>query len=341
MAYDVNKLVKLQGLKDLATQVKSELAALSTRIDDIVSTGGEPNVITSVKVNGTALAIAEKAVDILIATGKANGALAVNGVDVAIKGLAALAYKAQVSQADLDAALQAVLGNITTLVGADTGKSARTIANEELAAQLIPESAKDSLDTLQEIAAWIQEHPDDASAMNAAIEALQAVTAGIGGEEDDYATVVAAIEGKISAAQAAIYAAITAGGTNGHLDVNGTDVTVYTHPAHTPQASGLYKITVDAEGHVSAAAAVEKADITGLGIPAQDTTYAPAVAGGANGLLTGADKTKLDGVAAGATKVEASTTAGNIKINGAETPVVQIATDTEVTEMIGEVFPAA
>lgn len=341
MAYDVNKLVKLQGLKDLATQVKSELAALSTRIDDIVSTGGEPNVLTGVKVNGTTLSIVEKMVDILIATGTANGTLAVNGVDVAIKGLAALAYKAQVSQADLDAALQAVLGNITTLVGSDAGKSARTIANEELAAQLIPESAKDSLDTLQEIAAWIQEHPDDASAMNAAIEALQAVTAGIGGEEDDYATVVAAIEGKISAAQAAIYAAITAGGTNGHLDVNGTDVTVYTHPAHTPQASGLYKITVDAEGHVSAAAAVEKADITGLGIPAQDTTYAPAVAGGANGLLTGADKTKLDGVAAGATKVEASTTAGNIKINGAETPVVQIATDTEVTEMIGEVFPAA
>lgn len=341
MAYDVNKLVKLQGLKDLATQVKTELAALSTRIDDIVSTGGEPNVITSVKVNGTALAIAEKAVDILVATGKANGTLAVNGVDVAIKGLAALAYKAQVSQADLDAALQAVLGNVSTLVGSDTGKSARTIANEELAAQLIPESAKESLDTLTEIAAWIQEHPDDASAMNAAIEALQAVTAGIGGEEDDYATVVAAIEGKISAAQAAIYAAITAGETNGHLDVNGTDVTVYTHPAHTPQASGLYKITVDAEGHVSAAAAVEKADITGLGIPAQDTTYAPAVAGGANGLLTGADKQKLDGVAEGATKVEASTTAGNIKINGAETPVVQIATDTEVTEMIGEVFPAA
>ena len=341
MAYDVNKLVKLQGLKDLATQVKSELAALSTRIDDIVSTGGEPNVLTGVKVNGTTLSIVEKMVDILIATGTANGTLAVNGVDVAIKGLAALAYKAQVSQADLDAALQAVLGNVTTLVGADTGKSARAIANEELAAQLIPESAKDSLDTLQEIAAWIQEHPDDASAMNAAIEALQAVTAGIGGEEDDYATVVAAIEGKISAAQAAIYAAITAGETNGHLDVNGTDVTVYTHPAHTPQASGLYKITVDAEGHVSAAAAVEKADITGLGIPAQDTTYAPAVAGGANGLLTGADKQKLDGVAEGATKVEASTTAGNIKINGAETPVVQIATDTEVTEMIGEVFPAA
>ena len=67
----------------------------------------------------------------------------------------------------------AVDGKVTTLVGEDAGKSARTIANEELAKQLIPEGAKESLDTLQEIAAWIQNHPDDASAMNAAIDALK------------------------------------------------------------------------------------------------------------------------------------------------------------------------
>lgn len=67
----------------------------------------------------------------------------------------------------------AVEGKVTTLVGNDTGKSARTIANEELTKQLIPEGAKESLDTLQEIAAWIQNHPDDASAMNAAIAALK------------------------------------------------------------------------------------------------------------------------------------------------------------------------
>lgn len=67
----------------------------------------------------------------------------------------------------------AVEGKVTTLVGEDAGKSARTIANEELAKQLIPEGAKESLDTLQEIAAWIQKHPDDASAMNAAIDALK------------------------------------------------------------------------------------------------------------------------------------------------------------------------
>lgn len=62
---------------------------------------------------------------------------------------------------------------VDTLIGADTGKSARTIAAEELAAQLIPANAQDALNTLTEIAAWIQNHPGDASAMNAAITALQ------------------------------------------------------------------------------------------------------------------------------------------------------------------------
>jgi hypothetical protein len=38
-------------------------------------------------------------------------------------------------------------------------------------------------------------------------------------------------------------------------------------------ASGLYKITTNAAGHVTAATAVVKTDITGLGIPAQDTVY--------------------------------------------------------------------
>ena len=73
----------------------------------------------------------------------------------------------------LDANLTEVSGKVTTLIGSDAAKSVRTIANEELAAQLIPASAKESLDTLQEIAAWIQQHPDDAAAMNTAITNLQ------------------------------------------------------------------------------------------------------------------------------------------------------------------------
>ena len=67
----------------------------------------------------------------------------------------------------------------------------------------------------------------------------------------------------------------------------------YTHPSYTAKTSGLYKVTVDATGHVSAATAATKADITGLGIPAQDTTYAAATAS-ANGLMSSTDKAKLD-----------------------------------------------
>ena len=64
----------------------------------------------------------------------------------------------------------------------------------------------------------------------------------------------------------------------------------YTHPSYTAKTSGLYKVTVDATGHVSAATAATKADITGLGIPEQDTTYstmggATSAAAGSEGLV--------------------------------------------------------
>lgn len=301
MSYNTNSLLTLGGLKTYAQKVKQEADTLASRVTALEGVGAQANVLESVKVNGVALEIAQKAVDILIATGATNGTLSVNGADIAVKGLAALAYKAQVSEADLDTALKAVVTSVGTLIGSDAGKSARTIANEELAAQLIPESAQESLDTLGEIAAWIQEHPNDASAMNAAITKLQGIVSGIGGEDDDYATVIAAIEGKIAAAQTAIYAAITAGDTNGHLKVNGTDVTVYTHPAHAAKQSGLYKVTVDAEGHVSDAQAVTKGDITALGIPGENTTYSKATAQ-ADGLMSKEHFAKLEGLNASTTE---------------------------------------
>lgn len=69
--------------------------------------------------------------------------------------------------------LTALEPKVTTLIGEDANKSVRAIANEELAAQLIPENAIEALDTLQEIAAWIQAHPGDAAAMNQAIQDLE------------------------------------------------------------------------------------------------------------------------------------------------------------------------
>ena len=57
------------------------------------------------------------------------------------------------------------------------------------------------------------------------------------------------------------------------LDGIETNANKYTHPASSAGAksSGLYKITTDADGHITAAKAVTKSDITGLGIPGSDT----------------------------------------------------------------------
>lgn len=82
------------------------------------------------------------------------------------------------------------------------------------------------------------------------------------------------------------------------LTLTGTE---FNHKAYTAKTSGLYKVTVDALGHVSATAAVAKTDITALGIPAQDTTYTNATTS-KDGLMSSEDKTKLDGIAAGANK---------------------------------------
>lgn len=85
---------------------------------------------------------------------------------------------------------------------------------------------------------------------------------------------------------------ITPDATNDKITIAATD-TVYTHPTYTAKTSGLYKITVDGTGHVSGATAVAKSDITGLGIPAQDTTYSEATTSKA-GLMSAADKATLD-----------------------------------------------
>lgn len=70
--------------------------------------------------------------------------------------------------------IAAVQALVNTLIGDDAAKSVRTIANEELVKQLVPENAKEALDTLQEIAAWIQQHPEDVAEINRRIAALEA-----------------------------------------------------------------------------------------------------------------------------------------------------------------------
>ena len=79
----------------------------------------------------------------------------------------------------------------------------------------------------------------------------------------------------------------------------------YTPPTYTAYTSGLYKITTNTLGHVSSATTVAKADITALGIPAQDTTYSA----GTGLTLTGTTINHTDSITAGTTSSSSGTVA--------------------------------
>lgn len=109
-----------------ATQ--SDLSALQEEVDGLVSEGGEPNTIDTVKVNGSALTPdAQKAVNITVAQGSANGTIAVNGSDVAVKGLGSAAYTASTAY-DASGAAAAVLGSSGDAASANTVYGAKAAA---------------------------------------------------------------------------------------------------------------------------------------------------------------------------------------------------------------------
>ena len=98
----------------------------------------------------------------------------------------------------------------------------------------------------------------------------------------------------------------------------------YIHPAHTARTSGLYKITVDSLGHVIAVSAVQKNDITSLGIPDSDTTYSLASAY-SNGLMSMAQYSKLNGIESGANKTTVDAALSSSSANPVQNKVLYVA----------------
>lgn len=227
MAYNEEKLTKLKSLRALAERVKQDYAtkasvsALEERVDGLATTGGEPNVITAVKVNGAALPIADKTVDVVVPT-KASELTNDSGFQT----------DAEVAQA------------ITAAIS-QTGHAAFQKVDD------VPEGA--------------------------------------------------------DAQENVLYLVMNA--QTGHYDI---------YAKVSGEVVLLDDTTVDLSGYV------EK--VEGKGLSSND--------------FTDGEKAKLAGIAEGAAKVEASETAGCIKINGVDVKVVDIATDAEVTEMLDSVFAA-
>lgn len=276
MAYNEEKLARLKHLKQLAQKAKAESDAVATRVKALEDVGAQANVIESIKVNGTAQTIdSDKSVNITVPT--------------------------KTSQLNNDSTFQTsaqVVAAINTAIsksGHASFQKVDAVPKADAAQENILYLVMNTTTKHYDIYAKIKGDGDSYT-----MELLDDTTVDLSGKVDK-------VEGKglstndYTTAEKTKLAGIAEGANN------------YVHPSYTAKTSGLYKVTVDATGHVSAVAAVTKDDITALGIPGQDTTYPEATPAKA-GLMSAADKSKLDGMT--------------------------IATDAEVTEMLTEVFGA-
>lgn len=185
----MSKHTTIDQLKKLALRTKREIglvdakvAGLATKVNDLVTAGGEPNKLEGIKVNGTLLTLAEKIADILIAEGKTNGTLSVNNVDVPVHGLAALAYKSEVAEGDLAAALKAIIdakakqADLDTLTGDGEGSISKMIdaAINKFATDVSDDGVVNSY---KELIDWVATHGAEATKMAGGISDNKAAIA--------------------------------------------------------------------------------------------------------------------------------------------------------------------
>lgn len=283
MAYNEKHLAKLADLKALGTKQKEVADALAERIDTLEGVGSQANVIETIKVNGTAQAIKDKAVDITVPTKTSqleNDKKFQTDTEVSSAIQTAISKSGHASYQKVSAvpAVDAAQENILYLVMNTTTKHYDIYAKIKGDGDTYTMEQLD--DTTVDLSGYVEKED------------------GKGLSDENF---TAALKDKLDG--------IAAGANK------------YVHPTHTAAASGLYKTTVDEEGHVTATTPVTKDDITKLGIPAQDTTYDEATTAKA-GLMSAADKTKLDDMGATINKAIADPTA----------------TDAEVSEMLAEVY---
>ena len=195
---NISNLSTLVGEESVSSQIDSKINALDATVETAAIPKNQDGIHVKItEVDGKLTAV-EAEIEVSNEINAAKAALEAKiGTVAEGKTLAGLIAENATAINDHKTAVDA---KVTTLIGSDVNKSVRTIANEELAAQLIPSNAAESLDTLQEIAAWIQNHPGDASAMNSAIKALKTKTE-LGkytpegqSEAVEYATVKAYVE---------------------------------------------------------------------------------------------------------------------------------------------------
>ena len=283
---DLNKLTKLEALKQLAERInkdfstKTEVKTLETRVETLETTGGEKNKIEKIKVNDVDQSISEDDKSVNITVPK---------------------KVTELEDAENYATIDQVNSKISSVY-----KPGGSTTFEELAT-----ASKDNLGTVYNITdKFTTDERFIEGKGNSYPKGTNVVVVDAGTEEYKYDVLAGFVDlsgyvTKVDGKQLS---------SNDYTDTDKKklqELENYTHPKYTPQESGLYKITVDATGHVSSVTKVTKSDITVLGIPEQDTTYKDATQS-EHGLMSTVDKAKLDSI--------------------------DFATDAEVNAMLDEIF---
>lgn len=167
--------IDLQNMETFSDELKGKYAkktdvtAVSARVTALEDVGAQENVLEGIKVNGTLLTLAEKVANLLVAEGTANGTISVNSVDVAVKGLAALAFKAEVSMDDLAEALKTTVNRgktaadtVDTLTGEGEGSISKMIdaAFNDFSTKVTDDGVVNSY---KELIDWAAEHGAEAT----------------------------------------------------------------------------------------------------------------------------------------------------------------------------------
>ena len=119
-------ITKNYNLLENKPQINSVELIGNKSLEDLgINPDAEPNVIDTVKVNGSALTPdEEKAVNVTVTTGTANGTVKVNGSDVAVKGLKSAAFTESTAydSAGSAAEVQNNLDDLTVVVNGKVDK---------------------------------------------------------------------------------------------------------------------------------------------------------------------------------------------------------------------------
>lgn len=189
----INSLKGLVGEDAVATQITNAINALN---NEATGTGSYVDV-TVTQVDGKVTTVAVADGDLTTAFNDVN------------KTISDEVTRATTKEGELAGAINTEKDRIDALIGDGDG-SVKKIAYNVLAEELLagPDGAVDNFTTLQQVAAWIEQHPEDAAAMNEAISGLQTWRSGLNTTDtavsNQYVSKIDQVDGKIVITRASL-----------------------------------------------------------------------------------------------------------------------------------------